>query len=702
MELEFGNYNYYKVIDELHEIKDKSDLCYIRRYRKPSIWYYNIPCAFDIETTSYKFDNKRKGAWMYEWTFGIGDDLIIYGRNWVDWQVLTDLLVEIFELGEFKRLFIGIHNLSFEFQFMRRYFKWLNVFSNGTRHPIYAVTNSGLEFRCTATLSALPLDKVAENLTEHTIKKLKGDLDYSVIRDEYTPLTQEELQYCFNDVKILIYYLDEQIKQFGDIAHIPYTNTGRVRNYYKSNCLFTKRKGTKTKCSNLNYINLMKSLTLSESEYRQCKLAFRGGFTHTNPYYVGITLDNVTSYDLTSAYPSVMLYEKFPMSSPRHPEFNTDNIDDYLSKYACLFRVTFHNLRKRDCVYDSYLSWIPNKMKGENVDYSNNGRVVNAEMLSVYVTDVDYKVIKRAYTWSKCEFANLTIWDYGYLPTDFIKCMLELYKNKTTLKGVSDKIIEYANSKGMLNSSYGCMVQDPLKDMECYEDDNWFTQGVNTHDALEAYNSKHSRFNYYAWGLWITAYTRALIWEVILHIGIDYVYSDTDSVKLLNGDNYILYFGSLNDEIKRKVAQAMEYHNLPFTLASPSTIKGEIKLIGVFDNEGVYDKFKSLGAKRYLTYKDGKYEITVAGCGKKAIDYIMTLGNPFEVFNDNLFIPGKYTGKLTHSYIDDELNDWYIINGNIYHVDSKSSVHLEPCDYDLSINGEFEAFVKGLIEVREY
>ena len=35
-----------------------------------SIAYYNIPCSFDTECTSFKLAGK-KYAWMYAWQFGI-------------------------------------------------------------------------------------------------------------------------------------------------------------------------------------------------------------------------------------------------------------------------------------------------------------------------------------------------------------------------------------------------------------------------------------------------------------------------------------------------------------------------------------------------------------------------------------------------------------------------------------------------------
>lgn len=79
----------------------------------------------------------------------------------------------------------------------------------------------------------------------------------------------------------------------------------------------------------------------------------------------------------------------------------------------------------------------------------------------------------------------------------------------------------------------------------------------------------------------------------------------------------------------------------------------------VSGNLGNYDKFKTLGAKRYLVQED-KYSLAVAGLSKaNGMDYIKDVckndsDKIFNMFNDNLYIPSDKTGKMTHTYIDDE------------------------------------------------
>ena len=97
------------------------------------------------------------------------------------------------------------------------------------------------------------------------------------------------------------------------------------------------------------------------------------------------------------------------------------------------------------------------------------------------------------------------------------------------------------------------MVTDICKDEIIYtSDDNWDIKHVDIDKAISKYNNSPKRFLYYPWGIFITAYSRAHIWQGILAFGDDYVYSDTDSLKVLNADKYMEFFEYYNDWCRRK------------------------------------------------------------------------------------------------------------------------------------------------------
>ena len=667
------------------------------------IEYLNIESAFDIETSSI-YVGSEKSAFMYIWMFGIGyDEPVYYGRTWEEFQELTDTLCDKLQLNRDKRLVIYVHNLSYEFQFMRKYFDWLQVFAISERKPIKAVTTSGIEFRDSYILSGYSLAKTAENLQTHRVEKMVGDLDYSLTRHHKTELTLEEIGYCKNDIEVVNAYINEQIEQYSDISKIPMTNTGRVRTFVRNNCYYTSTNHRKTnKGKYTRYRKIMNDLTLEPDDYKQLKRAFMGGFTHANANYVGKTLNNVTSIDFTSSYPASMLAEKYPMSRPFKVEPKTvKEFEDLCSKYAMVFDIEFHNLRPR--IYqDNYLS--ESKAIKLEKPIINNGRIFSADMVGTTLTEVDYSIMKQSYKWDSISVGNVKAHHKNYLPKDIIKSILELYQGKTELKGVEGSEVEYMLSKGMLNSIYGMSVTDIIQDTHEY-DDSWGVTPANIEEQIDKYNKSKTRFLYYTWGVWITAYSRRNLWTGIVAMGDDYVYSDTDSIKLLNYENHKEYINNYNELIVRKMNNMMDYYKLDKKLLAPKTITGVEKMIGVWDYEGTYTRFKTLGAKRYLIEEDGRLELTVAGLSKKnGIKYMLDYceGNHekvFKMFNDNLYIPKEHTGKNTHTYIDHEMTfqatDYL---GETVEVHTKSGVHLESAEFTLSIAKQYGIFLNNLVK----
>ena len=80
-------------------------------------YYYNIPCAFDIEVSSFYY-NGEKRACMYIWQFGILN-WVTYGRTWEEYITFLKAISAVMSLSKEIKLICYIHNLSYEFQFMR-------------------------------------------------------------------------------------------------------------------------------------------------------------------------------------------------------------------------------------------------------------------------------------------------------------------------------------------------------------------------------------------------------------------------------------------------------------------------------------------------------------------------------------------------------------------------------------------------------
>lgn len=414
--------------------------------------WLNLPVAFDIETSSFTDDQGEKAACMYEWTFGI-DDTYIFGRTWEQYANVLNRLREVLQLDAKRRMVIFVHSLSYEFQWIRRRQEWKKVFSTGDRKVLYAKADTSFIYRCSYLLSGKNLADLAESIG--TVEKLKGDLDYSLIRHADTPLTPKELAYCVHDVKIVCDYIRKCIEQeHGRITFIPLTKTGYVRRYCKEQCYFNGGKHYHNRQYG-EYSKLMKKLQITgEDEYKQLKRAFQGGFTHAAAGYSGKTVEDVNSQDFNSSYPAIMVTCQVPMSTGEKVNIKTvDELKKNLLLYCCMFDAKITGVKARYTVPDHILSSSKcYSLQGAKID---NGRIIDADSLITTFTDVDFKCFCQFYTYDQITIFNFRRYKRGFLPTPLVKSILKLYADKTTLKGVAGKEEEYQRSKELLNSCYG-------------------------------------------------------------------------------------------------------------------------------------------------------------------------------------------------------------------------------------------------------
>ena len=671
----------------------------IKLVKEKNQYVYNLACSFDIETTSFytvdgviytneqikktKPKNAEKRAIMYIWQFAINDN-VIYGRYWYEFENLLNRIKEQLTIGN-RKLIIYVHNLSYEFQFLCKRFKWVDIFADSERKPIKAETETGFIFKCSYRLSGYSLEVLAKNLKNKTIKKLVGDLDYTKLRNSKTVLSDEELQYCVNDVLIVTAYINEQIEEYGTIGKIPLTQTGKVRKYVRRECFKNKQ-----------YRYLIKDLTIEPLEYLLLKNAFCGGFTHCNAMHTEQVKENVTSYDFTSSYPTVLISEKYPMSKGKKIKVETiQELKKIINKYACICDLLFEKIEST-FLYDNIIS-VSKCRKIENARV-NNGRLISADKIALTVTDIDFLNIEKFYKWDSCKIGVVYIYKRDYLPKEIIQTILQLYKDKTELKGVVGKEIEYLHSKELLNSIYGMCVTSIVHDTIDFDGEKWNTTENQLNAELDIYNTDKNRFLFYQWGVWCTAYARNNLYTAILECKNDYIYSDTDSVKILNAEKHKRYFDRYNEYIINKLETTLKHYNLPVELIRPKTIKGVEKPLGVWDFDGFYTRFKTLGAKRYIYEHNGDLSITVCGLAKKrGKEYIKQQKQPFLYFNNGMYVDSEHTGKMIHTYIDDEITGTLTdYNGVECSYNEKSYIHLENTDYVLSLTRMYIDYYTGL------
>ena len=680
---------------------------------KNRIYYYNLPCAFDIETTNITNDPKNRMAFPYHMQLMIKDVFITCRTIEQLGQVFSDIQQK-YGLGGKKRLIMYVHNLSFEFQYIRCYFHFCDCMSKSQRQVFKVFFDQfGIEMRDSCVLSGMNLAKTAENLTwpEHSsIRKLKGDLDYSLIRFPSTRLTDAERGYCFNDVKIICCYIEEQIDMYGGkITNIPLTNTGRVRRHVRNAC-FHKVPDEKTGKKFSPYKRMIRRLTLDPCEYGYLKGAFLGGYTHANAMYSTKVLKDVHSIDFTSSYPTVMMSEQYPMSKGKWiDDLNITSYDDFvkfLNDRLAVVDVELWNIETKPEVPDDYLS-DSRARKKQDVE-QNNGRIHKASYINVLLTNIDLEMVVKSYSFTSIKINSGWFYYKDYLPKEIIECVLEFYWDKTTLKGIKGQEAEYLLKKGMLNSLYGMCVTDICKDKEnCTFENGWTTDKADIDAEIDKYNNDPNRFLSYAWGVFITAYARRNLFTGIMSMGKDYVYCDTDSIKFLNMDAHKAYIEDYNSSIIRKCTECLEYWDLDPAMLAPKNQKGEVKQIGIWDYEGRYDYFKTLGCKRYLTYKDGEFDLTCAGLPTKAgLNSLLADGTDvqqvFNKFNQEFEIPAPDAGKLGHAYVDNSFEYSGIDkDGNYDRITYRSCCVLFDIGFTVNFSELYDLYLDNYVGVIE-
>lgn len=637
--------------------------------------------TFDIETSSILFLNEEiissdkyddltdsdkdkciKIGFMYIWMLGINDN-VFYGRTWEELRIFLGKLNK-------RKKDIFVHNLSFEFQFLSGNFKLINVFARKERKVIKCeMEEYNITFRCTYYMTNVALNKLTD-VYNLPVKKKCGDLDYTLVRNRKTPLTAKELLYCEYDCLVIYYYIKQELSMYKKFNKIPNTLTGRVRKELQARVL-----------KNYNYRSkLQKCINTDPHIYNLLIDCFAGGYTHANWLYVNEVIKNVVSWDFTSSYPFVMLVETYP--STTFKKCNVRNIKAILyDDFAYIINIEFKNIKS------NYFNNIISKSKAyyiENGVY-DNGKIVSASLLKIVINEIDLKIIQKFYSFDDYNILEIYYANKSYLPYELLDFILDKYNNKTAYKNVSGKEYLYSIEKSKFNSLYGMCVTNNIKDnIEFNNEGLWTTKKISNYDILDKLSVERKKgFLSFAYGVWVTSYSRYNLLSNVRLLDEYTIYCDTDSIKLTEGyDINVIY--NYNKQVDDKIKQVANFYNIDIKRFEPVDCKGIPHKIGLFDNDGEYEYFKTLGAKKYCYIDNAtkKLHITVAGVPKKGVT---ALKNNINNFNDNLFFNACDTGKKQIFY-NDEQPTLKVIDylGNVDIVREKKGICLMPCSYTLS------------------
>ena len=645
--------------------------------------------SFDYSRDQKEYSGVEKAGVPYIWMFGV-EDKVYYGRDFRDFK---KVLLKI--SNPILHKIIWVHNLSYEFQFLLDLisdYKIENMVCRDALKPIsFNIKELNIEFRCSYMLTNMSLDNASKEYgTEY---KRTGTYDYNKARGKDTPLSKTEMLYCEYDIRSLHSVIKYYRKKYIHLANCPLTSTGEVRKNMRDHLDFWY------------FYNKTWKQVPDRLMYLRLKATFAGGYTHANMIHANRVQYGVTSKDIASSYPAVLVTEKYPCRPfKEYSEERYKQLSVYDS-HCWVFMVEIRNLKSK--YYNHYISY------SKVVDYdipsmvTDNGRVVECDHFTLWITEVDLELIKENYN---CDIKFLQIFGAvkDYLDLRIIKFVLDQYKGKTELKGVEGMEDLYRVKKANNNCVYGVSCTDKIKGSANYGphiDRNtkekvtgWYKLDYRDGEKFDKFVDKtlnelktsYSNLLSFSTGLYCTCYARRNLYSVLLQIDSDQCYADTDSLKYLNNHDDIFEKYN-NNMIEKYKAVIKHYPSLTLDDFMPKDINGNKRPIGFYEDDGYYEEFKTLGAKKYA-YRDKKgLHITVSGVSKSGVT---ALNDDINNFKKGFKWGYEESGKLTHVYnntqIPFEFKDY---KGKTQVSNQIHGVVLQPTTYTLGITSEYESLI---------
>ena len=425
------------------------------------------------------------------------------------------------------------------------------------------------------------VDKIAKDFNL-PIRKL--ELDYHAKREIGHILTSEEIDYIRNDVEIMARALDFM---FNENLNKMTIGSDALHNYKEMNTNFSK------------YFPI-----LPYEIDLDIRRSYKGGFTYLNEVYKEKETGNGIVLDVNSLYPSVMKYEKLPFGDPLYfdGEYKEDILYSlYIQTFSCSFELKKGKIPSIQI--KNNLSFLPNEYVK-----SSNGDIV-----TLTLTNIDLKLFFENY--NVYDLIYHSGWKFKGIKGLFTKYIDYWSERKITAKKEKNNVL-YIISKLMLNSLYGKFGLNPnVQGKYPYLNEDGIVK-------YKMYPKEIRDSIYIPVASFITSYARnktirtsqAIKDYTIKNYNKDYyIYSDTDSIHLLDIDENILKSFVDIDDYK----------------------------LGAWKIESKFVKGKYIRQKCYIELGyDDKLNVTVAGLPKKLGKYVT-----FENFNKGMQILANDTEK---------------------------------------------------------
>ena len=665
-------------------------------------------CKNDCKKIEEIFTTWTPGTLPYIWQCSI-NDWVLYGRDLPDFR---DLLEHIKKKLDGAEAHIWIHNISWEYQFLREFLTFTDKFFTEARKPLN-LKDDNLIYRCSYRLTNMSLEKWGEQIG---VNKAVGGLDYHGMYTPRTKLSDQILNYCEMDLRVMIAGVRIYKKEYKHIKDIPFTQTGIPRRDIKQ--ASKQVKGFTRKVARMQPKNA--------EEWKVYHCTYAGGLTLINPDHAGIVLQcydktapgyiNVSSdpdnpiaqrsVDRKSAYPAAML-EKYPCTE----FFKTSSAPDWEDGNHHLCLLEFTNLRAK---YD-VTPWSASKrIMIQGAKYNpdglakNNGKIISCDRYAGYFLETDYRLMKMFYEWDDCIVHSHRVALSDYMDKHVVEYMLKRYAAKTLRKTDPDPTI-YNLEKSKLNSIYG-MMGTSLVHEDIIEDGWEFHTRHKSDDEIMADLKKLQDFDYnnvlpYIWGCYVTSHQRLTLMSTLARIGATPAealaklsYTDTDSGKGGYSDADMLLVDQINQQIIEWTEKRLKDQGIDPELARPKDKKGRPQHLGTWENDANYYEIKYLRAKAYAFryHANDVVHITLAGVPKAAGTCLQSVDD----LKEGLYFDFFQSRKNLCQYIDGD--NPQIIMPDGWQVTNKCGCIIRPTSYTLTLDNEYRQLIKRYISQKHH
>jgi len=313
-----------------------------------------------------------------------------------------------------------------------------------------------------------------------------------VFEYDYQP-TDKEIKYCLQDSRIVAEFIDKEFE------------AGRIRLTMSSEAFDRIKKAIK------NFDTLFPMLEKEEDDF--ARRSYKGGFCYLNPDLKGIDLKDVYVYDVNSLFPYVMAYMPLPFGLGfRQEPRNEEQL--YIVDFFCEFELK-----------DGY---IPMMQIKNNISYHNKESEYLNESLGITrltLTNIDYKLFKEHYNVYN---------EYGHEYLTFnskIGVLADIILENNRIKeqaskdgdGYTREQMKYNN-----NMTYGAFGINPQR----Y---NGIPYLKEEKDRISLrIEEEYGKGRYVPFASFVTSWSRYITITNAQKNYKSFIYSDTDSIHLLN------------------------------------------------------------------------------------------------------------------------------------------------------------------------